>query len=115
MAQRMESVAPPGGVMLSESTARLIEAAVVLGEPEKACIKGFSTPVGARRLLATAMETRRPGRWRSPLVGREWELSTLAGLLEQSKDGNGRVVRLIGPPGSRPPIENTSRMSRVAT
>ena len=26
MAQRMESVAPPGGVMLSESTARLVEA-----------------------------------------------------------------------------------------
>jgi class 3 adenylate cyclase len=25
MAQRMESVAPPGGVMLSESTARLVE------------------------------------------------------------------------------------------
>ena len=31
MAQRMESVAPPGGVMLSESTARLVEDAAVLG------------------------------------------------------------------------------------
>ena len=30
MAQRMESVAPPGGVMLSESTARLVEHAVML-------------------------------------------------------------------------------------
>ena len=30
MAQRMESVAPPGGVMLSESTARLVEHTVVL-------------------------------------------------------------------------------------
>ena len=34
MAQRMESVAPPGGVMLSESTARLVEDAVRLGESE---------------------------------------------------------------------------------
>ncbi len=34
MAQRMESVAPPGAVMLSESTARLVEGAVVLGEPQ---------------------------------------------------------------------------------
>ncbi|MBV9321531.1 MAG: zinc-ribbon domain-containing protein, partial [Mycobacterium sp.] len=34
MAQRMESVAPPGGVLLSASTARLVEGAVVLGEPE---------------------------------------------------------------------------------
>ena len=28
MAQRMESVAPPGGVMLSESTSRLVEGLV---------------------------------------------------------------------------------------
>src|SRR5262249_148658 len=31
MAQRMESVAPPGGVMLSASTARLVEGAAALG------------------------------------------------------------------------------------
>ena len=34
MAQRMESAAPPGGVMLSESTARLVEDATELAEPE---------------------------------------------------------------------------------
>src|SRR5882757_10005413 len=34
MAQRMESVAPPGGVMLSESTARLVEHITALAEPE---------------------------------------------------------------------------------
>jgi adenylate cyclase len=34
MAQRMESVAPPGGVMLSASTARLVEGAASLGELE---------------------------------------------------------------------------------
>ena len=34
MAQRMESVAPPGGVMLCESTARLVENAAVLSQPE---------------------------------------------------------------------------------
>ena len=45
MAQRMESVAPPGGVMLSESTARLVENAVVLGDPEMVGIKGADAPV----------------------------------------------------------------------
>src|ERR1700722_14864005 len=39
-AQRMESVAPPGGVMLSESTARLVEHTVMLAEPERGRIKG---------------------------------------------------------------------------
>jgi adenylate cyclase len=36
MAQRMESVAPPGGVMVSESTARLVESGAALSERELA-------------------------------------------------------------------------------
>src|SRR6476620_11264783 len=51
MAQRMESVAPPGGVMLSASTARLVDGAAVLGEPEMVRIKGAEEPVAAQRLL----------------------------------------------------------------
>ena len=45
LAQRMESVAPAGGVMLSESTARLVEDTVVLSEPEWVHIKGADEPV----------------------------------------------------------------------
>ena len=51
MAQRMESVAPPGGVMLSESTARLVLHATLLGDAEEVHIKGRDAPVLARRLL----------------------------------------------------------------
>ena len=51
MAQRMESVAPPGGVMLSASTARLVDGAAALGEPEMVRIKGADEPVAAQRLL----------------------------------------------------------------
>src|SRR6202000_3584134 len=40
MAQRMETTAPPGGVMLSESTARLVADAALLGEPQEVSIKG---------------------------------------------------------------------------
>jgi len=54
MAQRMELAAPPGGVMLSESTARLVENAVVLGDSEKVHTKGCDVPIAARRLLAIA-------------------------------------------------------------
>jgi class 3 adenylate cyclase len=49
MARRMESVAPPGGEMLSESTARLIEHAATLKDTELLRIKGADKPV---RLLA---------------------------------------------------------------
>ncbi len=51
MAQRMESVAPPGGVMLSASTARLVDRSAALGEPEMVRIKGADQPVAAQRLL----------------------------------------------------------------
>ena len=51
-AQRMESAAPPGEVMLSEATARLVEHTVKLAEPEWVHVKGADEPVSARRLLA---------------------------------------------------------------
>jgi class 3 adenylate cyclase len=99
MAQRMESVAQPGAVMLSESTARLVEGAVVLGEPETVRIKGAEAAVPARRLLGIAGERQRSGLSESTLVGREWELATLAAMLDRSMGGRGSVVGVVGPPG----------------
>ncbi|HYQ36107.1 MAG TPA: adenylate/guanylate cyclase domain-containing protein, partial [Mycobacterium sp.] len=52
MAQRMESVAPPGGVMLTASTVRLVEGAATLGDSELVQIKGANEPVVAHRLLS---------------------------------------------------------------
>ena len=66
MAQRMESVAPPGGVMLSESSARLVENTAVLGEPEMVQIKGADAPVPARRLLGVASQRAGSGALRPP-------------------------------------------------
>jgi class 3 adenylate cyclase len=99
MAERMESVAPPGGVMLSESTARLVEGAAVLGEPEMVRIKGAEDTVPARRLLSMTAQPRRTGPLESTLVGREWELATLAAMLDRSMGGRGSVVAVAGAPG----------------
>ena len=52
MAQRMESVAPAGGVMLSESTAHLVEHTAVLEDTVLVRIKGAEKAVCARRLVA---------------------------------------------------------------
>jgi adenylate cyclase len=98
MAQRMESVAPSGGVMLSESTARLVETNAVVGEPEMVHIKGAVEPVPARLLRGVATH-RRIDRTMSTFVGRNWEMSALAGILDQSINGKGRVIGVVGPPG----------------
>lgn len=99
MAQRMESVAPPGGVMLSESTARLVEDRVVLGERETVQIKGVDTGVPARRLLATDVDCRRKVRHESRLVGRQSEKDAVAGLLDRAALGEGTVITVAGQPG----------------
>jgi class 3 adenylate cyclase len=99
MAQRMESVAPPGGVMLSASTARLVEGAATLGEPEMLRVKGADEPVAAQRLLGIEERHRAGGRAESSLVGRRWEMSAVEGLLDRAIDGHGAVVGVVGSPG----------------
>jgi class 3 adenylate cyclase len=97
-AQRMESVAPPGGVMLSGSTARLVEGAATLGEPEMLRVKGADEPAAAQRLLGMG-ERSVGGRAESNLVGRRWEMSAVEGLLDRATDGHGGVVGVVGSPG----------------
>jgi class 3 adenylate cyclase len=99
MAQRMESVAPPGGVMLSASTARLVDGAAALGEPELVQIKGAEEPVAVRRLLGMGEQHRAISRVQSKLIGRRWEMFAVDDLLERAVDGHGVVVGVVGPPG----------------
>ena len=99
MAQRMESVALPGGVMLSAATARLVDHAATLGEPELVQIKGADKPVAVQRLLGMEERHRVIERAESNLVGRQWEMSAVEALLERAVDGHGAVVGVVGPPG----------------
>jgi adenylate cyclase len=99
MAQRIESVAPPGGVMLSASTARLVDGVAVLGEHELVQIKGAEEPVPARRLLGMGERDRPVARAESTLVGRRWEMSAVESLLDRAIDGRGAVVCVVGSPG----------------
>ena len=75
MAQRMESVAPPGGVMVSESTARLVEGGAILGEPEMVRIKGAEDAVPARRLLSVVQGGPVSRRRRSLAASGNWPRS----------------------------------------
>jgi class 3 adenylate cyclase len=99
MAQRIESVAPPGGVMLSESTARLVEHLAVLAEPEWVRIKGADEPVCARRLMAIGPRDGLVGRAEASLVGRRWEMAALDAMVDRTIGGRGGVVGVVGPPG----------------
>ena len=99
MAQRMESVAPPGGVMLSESTARLVDHTVMLAEPEWVRIKGAEEPVPTRRLMGIGPRDWQLGRAEASLVGRGWEMAALDAIVDRAIGGRGGVVNVVGPPG----------------
>jgi class 3 adenylate cyclase len=98
-AQRMESVAPPGWVMLSESTARLVEHTVTQREPEWVRIKGRDEPVCARRLLGISARDGLVGRAEASLVGRRWEMAALDAMVDRAIGGRGGVVTVVGAPG----------------
>jgi class 3 adenylate cyclase len=98
-AQRIESVAPVGGVMLSESTARLVEHAVTLAEPEWVHIKGADQPVRSRELLRIKPRDGHVGRTEASLVGRRWEMAALDAMVDRAIGGHGGVVNVVGPPG----------------
>ena len=99
LAQRMEAAAPPGGVMLSASTARLVDGTATLGESELVHIKGADAPIAARRLLGMA-EGRHAARLaESNLVGRRWQMSAVEALLDRAIEGYGAVVSVVGSPG----------------
>ena len=99
MAQRMESIAPPGGVMLSATTAHLIEHCAILGEPEMVGIKGTDKPVVAYRLLGVSAQQWPTGRSDTSLIGRSYEMRALKALLETSISGRGGVASVVGPAG----------------
>lgn len=98
-AKRMESSAPPGGVMLSESTARLVENAAQLAEPEWVHVKGTDEPVRARRLVAISPREDQLGRAEADLVGRQWEMAAVDALVDRAIAGRGAVVNVVGPAG----------------
>jgi class 3 adenylate cyclase/tetratricopeptide (TPR) repeat protein len=101
VAARLEQAAPPGQVLVGESTERLVRDRVSLEQVEPLVLKGKAEPVPAYRLLDVLREIpafRRP--LDAPFVGREAELETLRRMLARAAEGRSpQLVSIVGPPG----------------
>jgi class 3 adenylate cyclase len=101
-AARLQSVAPPMGVVVGESTHELTAAWFEYEELEPATLKGKAAPVRAwlteRALARTGL---RPAEdYATRLVGREQEVGVLSRLFEDClASGTGRSVLIVGEPG----------------
>jgi class 3 adenylate cyclase/predicted ATPase len=102
LASRMEQLADPGTVRISEHTFRLVAPlfdAEDLGEIE---VRGKDRPVRTYRVLSPKAQ---PGRLRgvegleSPLIGRDAEMHTLRGAIIDLRQGRGKIVSVMGEAG----------------
>jgi ABC-type oligopeptide transport system substrate-binding subunit/class 3 adenylate cyclase len=99
---RLQSVAQPGRVLLSESTARHVKATFDLQDMGEFSLKGKAEPVTAFEVIRSKAA---PGSGRgfeelySPLVGRACELGGLREVLGALVKGHGQIVTIIGEAG----------------
>ena len=102
IASRLEGLAAPNTVVISQMTARLVEEAFSLEDLGLQVLKGVAEPMQVLRVLAPMDHTEdeeHSAVGRLFLVGRDEELGMLRRRWEQSKAGLGQVVLLSGEAG----------------
>ncbi|MFQ5513609.1 MAG: AAA family ATPase [Myxococcota bacterium] len=103
LAARMEQIAAPGKIYLTEHTARLVEGFFRLRNLGRSRIRGRAEPLSVFELesegsLRTRLDASR-ARGFLRFVGREAELATLHSALERTLQGEGQVVGIVGEAG----------------
>src|SRR5687768_2987317 len=104
VAARLQQMAEPGDILISEATARLVRSEARLLPAGALTVKGKSEPVTAYKVLGrlprrSALE-RAGERAFGRFVGRERELRALGDVLSGAQQCQGRLVRIVGEAGS---------------
>ena len=104
LAARVQQLAPPGGVTVTEHTARLAAGFFDFLDRGEQSLKGASVPVRVFELrgpgpIRSRFESSR-ARGFSRFVGRERELALLESALREAQSGRPKVVLLTAEPGA---------------
>jgi class 3 adenylate cyclase/predicted ATPase len=103
LAARLQTMAEPGQVVISQSTRRLIGGLFEYRDLGRVALKGLTDPVQAWQVTGASRVANRfkaqHGAALTPLVGREEELELLLRRWQRAKRGEGQVVLLSGEPG----------------
>ncbi len=97
VAARLEQAAEPGEVLVGDATYRLAPSLFAYEPHPPVAAKGKTAPLVAWRLLR--IETAVTDRGRAPLVGRDQEVATLLGALDEALAGRGHIVSIVGEAG----------------
>lgn len=103
LAARIQQLAAPGEVLISETTKYLCGATFESESRGMADLKGFSNPVAYYRVLGensatTRFEAQKRGNLR-PIVGRNVEMARLAALWDTARSGKGTTAIICGEAG----------------
>jgi class 3 adenylate cyclase/tetratricopeptide (TPR) repeat protein len=102
IAARLQSVAQPGTVTISETTRDLVQGMFRFEDLGTPSLKGIDEPIRAFAVIeSTGVRGRVEGvaAPSTPLIGRDRELATLHQYWEQTRRGNGQVVLVSGEAG----------------
>ncbi len=103
IAARLQTLAEPDEVLVSNVTRRLVEGRFELEDRGAHTLKGIGAPVGVFRVVgesAAAVGLAQAGpAGLTPLTGRERELGVLVDRFEQARKGRGQVVLISGESG----------------
>jgi class 3 adenylate cyclase len=103
LAARLQQLAEPGTILVSESTTRLVQDAVRLEALAPVEVKGKTEPVSIYKVIGAPPRrspiVSRSERTLSPFVGRERELATLEALFTQVESGQGQVLGVVAEAG----------------
>jgi tetratricopeptide (TPR) repeat protein len=102
LAARLQAMAEPGTVLLSESTFRAAEGSIEAAPLGERRVRGRAEPVIVHRLVRARELGRaslRAAGTRSPLVGRRPELEKLLELIEAAGTGRGSLALVSGEAG----------------
>jgi len=102
LAARLQALAPPGTLVVADSTRRQIGKLFEIQDLGPQALAGFAEPQRAWRVIGESgvlsrFEALRSGN--APLIGRDEELDLLLRRWRQAKSGAGRVVLVSGEPG----------------
>ncbi len=102
LAERLQSVAAAGEILMGETSTRLTWHRFELEPLEPFSAKGFNEPVTAARLraeLAQPKASKGIAGLHSPLVGRSRESAQLSEVVQDLQEGRGCIVTIVGEPG----------------
>jgi class 3 adenylate cyclase/tetratricopeptide (TPR) repeat protein len=105
LASRLQTLAPPGAILISESTHRLVRGFFAVEPVGPLGVRGKSEPVTAYAVTewlggATSKFALAEERGLTPFVGREAELSRMVDAFARLADGQTHAVAIIGDAGS---------------